>query len=84
MNAAQTAARNTQSYEMAAYHYRTGIVSEDVWRWYVFFWTWTCGRYGGAAGLRQDRAFKALGSDIYFRRIERVRALWTRLRSEQS
>lgn len=79
---AATAARMTHPFEQAQYLYRMGLISEGVWRWYVFFWVWSAPRFSNvmSAERKQDRAFTRLPRDAYHRRFERVNALRNNLR----
>lgn len=65
------AARSTRSLLEQSERWRFGALSEYEWRWYRFWWTWTAVRFSSA---RQDRAWVKLGSERFYRRIERVRA----------
>jgi len=65
------AARSTRSYLQQSVRVREGVLSEHEWRWYCFWWTWTAVRFSSA---RQDRAWAKLGSERFYRRIERVKA----------
>jgi hypothetical protein len=75
------AARCTLSYESAEWQHRNGYMTDNEWRWYQFFWTWTAPRFGGAAAAKQERAYQRLGRERYLQRRERVRELWARLRN---
>jgi len=66
------------SWSEAERRYLDGRVSEYDYRWYRFFWTWTAGRFGGAAASKQDRAYERVGREAYFRRFERARKLYER------
>lgn len=63
------------SFETAEYLHRQGRLTDEAWRRYRFFWTWSAPRDGGAAGRAHDRAFHRLGSAAYWRRIERGAAM---------
>ena len=74
--AAMRAARSTRSYLQQSVRAREGALSEYEWRWYCFWWTWTAVRFSSP---RQDRAWAKLGSERFYRRIERVKAWRARL-----
>ena len=74
--AAVRAARSTRSYLQQSARLREGVLSEYEWRWYCFWWTWTAVRFTSS---RQNRAWRRLGSEIFYRRIERVNAWRARL-----
>lgn len=76
MGAAYTAACSTLTYTEAYQRYCSGTISDDVWRWYKFFWTWCCPRFSVA---RQDRVWERLGRAAYYRRFDRVRRLRDRI-----
>lgn len=61
------------SYEQAERHYHAGYISEEAWRYFLFYWTWCAARFGGSAGARHDIAYGRLGPQRYSERIERVR-----------
>ena len=69
--AAVRAARSTRSYLEESQRASAGLASEDEWRWYRFWWTWTAVRF---SSTRQDRARAKLGSERFYRRLERVKA----------
>ena len=71
-------ALQSDSFDTAQRKYRAGSVSEADYRWYCFFWSWTAPRFSGAIGDRQERAYKRLGKEAYFRRFERARKLYER------
>jgi hypothetical protein len=79
---ARRAARMNQSLYVAEYHLRQGYITGGEWRWFMFFWTWCSARFSGQPGIRQERAYDRLGSDLFFRRRERVKALRARLAKE--
>ena len=60
--------------------YYNGYVSEEVWRRFLFLWTWGTARFGGIYGARHDRAYAKLGRSAYERRIARVAAMIARVR----
>ncbi len=68
--AAVRAARSTRSYLQQSARLREGALSEYEWRWYCFWWTWTAVRLSSS---RQQRAWRKLGSERFYRRIERVK-----------
>ncbi len=74
--AALRAARSTRSYVQESLRPWTSPDSEHEWRWYRFWWTWTALRF---SSTRQDRARAKLGSELFYRRIERVKAWRQRL-----
>lgn len=74
--AALRAARSTRSYLEESRRASAGAASEDEWRWYRFWWTWTALRF---SSTRQERARAKLGSELFYRRIERVKAWRQRL-----
>ena len=74
--AAVRAARSTRSYLEQSLRANEGALSEHEWRWYCFWWTWTAVRFSSP---RQNRAWRKLGSERFYRRIERVKAWRTRL-----
>lgn len=78
--AAVRAARSTRSYleESRRYSDGYGRSSEEEWRWYQFWWTWTALRFSSS---RQELAWRKLGSELFYRRIERVKAWRERLLS---
>ncbi len=76
--AAVRAARSTRSYREESCRVSMGRGSEYEWRWYRFWWTWTAMRFSSA---RQERAWRKLGSERFYRRIERVKAWRERLLS---
>lgn len=73
------AARMHQTYEQAEYLASAGFISSDVWRWYLFFWTWCSPRFSGAASHKQDIAYMRLGMAGYLRRMQRASLLRSRL-----
>lgn len=73
------AARSTRSYLEESCRGSSWRGSEYEWRWYRFWWTWTAVRF---SSTRQDRAWHKLGSELFYRRIERVRAWRQRLLAE--
>jgi hypothetical protein len=75
-DAAACAACSTFSYREQSLRYRYGVHSEYEWRWYCFWWTWTAVRLSSS---RQDRAWRKLGSERFYRRIERIKAWRARL-----
>lgn len=74
--AAVRAACSTRSYLQQSLRAREGALSEHEWRWYQFWWTWTAVRFSSA---RQERAWHKLGSERFYRRLERVKAWRERL-----
>ena len=84
-DAATHAARSSLTFEQAEYHYRQGYMTEDTWRWYTFFWTWLGPRFSSVAGAdwKQERAYNRLPYGGLYRRYDRVRALYFKLRGEQ-
>ncbi len=74
--AALRAARSTRSYLEESRRASAGAASKDEWRWYRFWWTWTALRF---SSTRQDRARAKLGSELFYRRIERIQAWRQRL-----
>lgn len=76
--AAVRAARSTRSYLEESQKVSSGRGSEYEWRWYRFWWTWTAVRFSSA---RQDLAWRKLGAERFYRRIERVKAWRERLLS---
>lgn len=77
--AAVRAARSTRSYLEESRRHSDGRCSDEEWRWYQFWWTWTALRFSSA---RQGRAWRKFGSDRLYRRIERVKAWRERLLTE--
>ena len=77
-SAAVRAARSTRSYleESRRYSDGHGRCSEEEWRWYRFWWTWTALRFSSP---RQERAWRKLGPELFYRRIERVKEWRARL-----
>lgn len=63
------------TYEQAEWHYHAGLIGERDWRAYVLAWTWCGVRWGGTAGLRQERFHGRLGYDALERRRARARKL---------
>ena len=65
------------SFDSAESAYRYGRVTEKQWKAYKFFWIWTAPRFSHLmnADRKHDRAFKKLGRDAYYRRIERAKEL---------
>lgn len=63
---------------------RVGLVgnvrfSERARDWFRFFHTWGAQRFAGIAGQKHDRAYAALGSEGYKRRIQRVNRLLNKI-----
>jgi hypothetical protein len=52
--------------------------------WYVLLWTWGAPRFGGQAGLLQDRYYDRLGKEALERRIARARAFTARILAKAS
>ena len=60
------------SYNEARMMYMQGTIDTKTWRVYCLFWDWGCFRWSSD---KQDRAWKKLGKDAYYRRIERVKKI---------
>jgi len=63
---------------------RTGVVgnvrfTEQARRAFILAWTWSAPRFSGEAGIKHDRAYKKLGAEAYYRRIERCNNLVKRI-----
>lgn len=56
-----------------------GRVTQEDYRWYTFFWHWSCLRF---TSERQERVFARRGWTALERRVARVRRHWQRLREE--
>lgn len=65
------------TYDMALHMLHDGRITEQQWRWYRFFWTWTAPRFSDVenASSKQHRCAKALGYPGLERRFKRVLAL---------
>jgi len=55
--------------------------TEQARRAYRLLWTWSAPRFGGIAGLKQERAYARLGADGLRRRFERCNRIIARLTS---
>lgn len=80
-NPAIRAATMCHTFEQAERAARIGLLTEDTWRWYVFFWTWTAPRFSNAANAeaKQMRCYERLGVEGAYRRFDRVKRLRDRL-----
>jgi hypothetical protein len=58
--------------------YSDGRITDSDMRWVRFFHCWGAPRFSGFCGMKQDRAYKRLGKDAYYRRFKRVNALLTK------
>ena len=61
----------------AEWYWRQGVISQATYDRYVFLWRWSACRHGAEHGAAHDRAYRKLGSELYWRRIDRV-AQWVR------
>jgi|SRR5262245_6381066 len=61
-----------------------GTIPQPVYDRFTFLWCWSAARSGDWAGVRHDRAYAALGRDLYWRRIDRVRAWCDRIKARAS
>jgi hypothetical protein len=66
---------DTYTYNQALDAYHSGAWTDHDWRAYLLAWTWSNMRFGGAAGIRQERCFTALGYDGLLRRRARAARL---------
>jgi hypothetical protein len=51
---------------------QTGYVSNRLYKHYCFLWLWGSGI---RTSIRHERFYRVMGSDAYWRRIERVRRI---------
>ena len=56
---------------------QSGAVSDRLYRHFCFLWLWSAQRWDD----RHERFYKRMGSDAYWRRIDRVKALCARIQS---
>jgi hypothetical protein len=70
------------TFQRAQDAYWRGTISESVWSRFEFLWCWSASRTLQPYGARHDRAYARLGSERYWRRIDRVAAWVNRIQSE--
>jgi len=68
-------------YEEAERMHRVGTLSYAHWRLYLLLWTWSAPRFGGEAGMAQDRCYRRIGEAGLERRQARALAWTQRLKS---
>lgn len=56
---------------------QSGCVSDRLYRHFCTLWLWSAPR----DNYKHDRFYKRMGSDAYWRRIDRVKALGERIRA---
>lgn len=61
------------TYNQMEQQYRYGLVTEKVWKMFLFAWSWCAPRFGGDAGRQQDKFYDKHGKGAYQKRINRVR-----------
>lgn len=63
------------TYNAAEGAYRAGLISDRDWRAFVLAWTWCGMRWGGQAGIKQERCYQRLGGEGLERRRARAKRL---------
>jgi hypothetical protein len=58
----------------------SGVISQRTYDWFTLIGAWSCPRFGEFAAVWQERAYRRLPRDVYWRHFERMKALAERIR----